>query len=155
MIPSELEKAVAEHPFVRGMSASHLGILNQCAMFTEFETGQIVFREGEIANRFYLVRRGKISVESQTGSGEVIPVQTVGPGEVLGWSWLFAPYYWHFNGCALEPTEAIFFYGTRLREKCEQDTDFGYELMRRVVAILMQRLQSTVKESLRLAGGGK
>jgi CRP/FNR family transcriptional regulator, cyclic AMP receptor protein len=152
MISSELEHAVAGHPFARNMRPEHLRILTACAMFTEFEAGQIVFREGEIANRFYLIQRGKISLETGAESGEVVTVQAVGAGDVLGWSWLFAPYYWHFSACALEATQAIFFYGTRLREECEGDREFGYDLMRRVTAIVMRRLQATLKESLRLAG---
>ncbi len=146
-----LENAVARHPFVQGMARRHLQILIECAMFARFEPGQIVFHKGEIANRFYLIERGKVSIETQAGEQGVVPVQTVGAGDVLGWSWLFAPFYWHFDACALEPTEAIFFYGTRLREHCEQDRDFGYELMRRVTAVIMQRLQVTVEQSLKMA----
>lgn len=152
MISSDLEKAVGNHPFLRGMSESHIRNLVDCAMFTRFEAGQVVFREGEVANRFYLIERGKVSIETHTDDNRMMTVQTVGPGDVLGWSWLFAPYYWHFDACAVDPTEAIFFYGTRLREKCDDDREFGYQLMRRVAAILMERLQMTVKESLRLAG---
>jgi len=153
MIPSVLEKAVAQHPFVRGMTGAHLRLLADCAMFTRFDAGQMIFHEGEIANRFYLIEKGKVTIETRGGEGEMIVVQTLGPGEVLGWSWLYAPYYWHFSACAAEATQAIFFYGTRLRERCEEDREFGFQLMRRVTAILMQRLQVTVQETVRLAGG--
>ncbi len=152
MSPSDLEQAVAKHSFVQGMTPAHIQVLTQCAMFAKFETGQIVFHKGEIANRFYLIQQGKISIETHADGQEGVTVQTIGAGEVLGWSWLFEPYYWHFNACALEPTQAIFFYGTRLREQCEQDREFGYELMRRVTAVVMERLQSTVEQSLKLAG---
>ncbi len=151
MIPFNLEKAVFSHPFLHGMSESHLRMLSECAMLTKFEAGQVVFHEGEIANRFYLIQQGKVSLESRAGAAGIIALQTIGAGEVLGWSWLFAPYYWHFDARALEPTQAIFFYGTRLREQCEQDREFGYQLMRRMALVLMQRLQVSAKESLRLA----
>jgi CRP-like cAMP-binding protein len=151
MSSSDLETAVANHPFLRGMSPAHLRILAESAMFTRFETGQMVFHQGEIANRFYLIQSGRVSVETRTEEHGVITIQTLMPGDVLGWSWLFAPYYWHFSACALEPTQAIFFYGTRLREIGEEDREFGFDLMRRVTAVLMQRLQVTLKESLRLA----
>ena len=68
---------------------------------------------------------------------------------MLGWSWLFPPYYWHFDARALEPTTAIFFYGTRLREQCEQDHDFGYEIMKRMTQVVIQRLQATRKQLLK------
>ena len=151
MSPSLLEKAVAGHPFVKGMTPAHLQILTECAMFAQFETGQMVFHQGEIANRFYLIQHGKVSIETDGGEQGVVTVQTLGAGDVLGWSWLFAPYYWHFNACALEPTQAIFFYGTRLRERCEADRKFGYELMRRVTSIVIQRLRVTLNQTLTLA----
>lgn len=148
---SALENAVANHPFLEGMSPTHRRILAESAMFTRFEAGQVVFHEGEIANRFYLLQSGRVSVETLGGAQQAITIQTLGPGDILGWSWLFAPYYWHFSACAVESTQAIFFYGTRLREICEQDREFGFELMRRVTGVLMRRLQMTLRESLRLA----
>jgi CRP/FNR family cyclic AMP-dependent transcriptional regulator len=60
---------------------------------------------------------------------------------VLGWSWLFPPYCWQFDARTLEPTEAIFFYGTPLREQCEQDHNFGFEMMKRMTQVIIQRLQ--------------
>jgi CRP/FNR family transcriptional regulator, cyclic AMP receptor protein len=151
MTALSVESVVVNHPFVKGMSEAHLRLLIECAMPTRFEAGQIICSEGEIANRFYLIQRGKVSIETRRNPDEVIPVQTVGDGEVLGWSWLFPPYYWHFSACAVEPTLAVFFYGTRLREHCETDRDFGYELMKRVASVLIRRLQVTLKETVRLA----
>ena len=71
------------------------------------------------------------------------PFQTIGDGDVLGWSWLFPPFYSHFGARALEPTQSIFLYGTRLREECKQNYEFGYTLMKRTVAVVIQRLQAT------------
>jgi CRP/FNR family transcriptional regulator, cyclic AMP receptor protein len=73
----------------------------------------------------------------------MIPIQTLGPGDDLGWSWLFPPYYLHLSARALEPTRTIFFHGTRLREQCEQDHDLGYQLMKRIAEVLIQRLRAT------------
>jgi CRP/FNR family cyclic AMP-dependent transcriptional regulator len=140
-----LQQAVAEHPFLQGLNARHLETLTECAMLTHFEAGQVIFHEGEIANRFYLIQRGQVCVETQAGESGVLPIQTIGAGNVLGWSWLFPPYYWHFGAYAMEPTDAIFFYGTRLRERCEEDPTFGYELMKRVSGVLLQRLQGTLR----------
>jgi CRP/FNR family cyclic AMP-dependent transcriptional regulator len=136
-----LAKAIAAHIFVHGMKPEHLKALADVAMFKQFEPGEVIFHEGEPANRFYLICQGKVALESR-GNGESAPlVQFVGEGEVLGWSWLFPPYYWHFSARAVEPTNAVFFYGTRLREQCEEDPAFGYDLMKRVAAVVIKRLQ--------------
>ena len=134
---------ITEHPFLQGMKPEHRKLLADCAMQTHFSQGQLIFREGDLANRFYLIEEGKVALETQTGSKRAALIQTVGAGEVLGWSWLFPPYYWHFNARAMEPTSAIFFYGTHLRDRCDEDHDFGYELMKCMTAVIIQRLQST------------
>jgi CRP-like cAMP-binding protein len=154
MSGSLLEQAVAKHPFVKGLTAAHLEVLTQCAMLTHFDAEQVIFHEGEIANRFYLIQSGTVSLETSVGETGVISIETAGPGDVIGWSWLFPPYYWHFSARALEPTEAIFFYGTRLRESCENDRELGFQVMRRITTVVMHRLQATINESLRLAQTG-
>ena len=65
---------------------------------------------------------------------------------MLGWSWLFPPYYWHFDARAVEDTEAVFIYGTPLREECESDPELGYEILKRVALVMMKRLQATRRQ---------
>jgi CRP-like cAMP-binding protein len=133
------------------MEREHLEMMLEVAMFKEFDSGEIIFREGEPANRFYLICQGKVAVETQPGRGPATLIQTLGTNDVLGWSWLFPPHHWHFSARAVEPTRAVFFYGTRLRKKCEDDPVFGFELMKRVAGILIHRLQHTRLQMLSLA----
>ena len=119
-------------------------------MYMKFPKGELILRQGDPANRFYLILNGKVSLESHRTKRGVMRVQTVGPGEVLGWSWLFHPHFWRFDARATEPTEAIFLYGTLLRDECESDPDFGYELIRRMTEVVLNRLQSTRKQLLGL-----
>jgi CRP-like cAMP-binding protein len=99
-------------------------------------------REGEMANRFYLIESGKVVLESGEGFGEPVIVETIGAGDLVGWSWMFPPYTWHFTARAAEATEAIFFYGTILREYCERDPSLGYELFKRITPVMLKRLQA-------------
>ena len=137
----ELEAAVAAHPFLIGISPHHIRLLADCAMRSQFTTGQVVFQKGETANRFYLIERGRVALESSAGD-EIVRVDEVGPGDLLGWSWIFPPYVWHFDARAIEPTTAIFLYGTILREYCETDPSLGYELFKRMSEVMMRRLQA-------------
>ncbi len=140
---------VSQHPFLTGMSAHQLSLLCDCAMQSHFETGQFIFREGDPADRFYLITSGKVALESQTDRGRTL-IQTIGPGDVLGWSWFFPPYFWHFDARALEPTGTVFIYGTMLRDECDSDHNLGYELSRRMAAVMLQRLQATRRQLLKL-----
>ena len=138
-----LQAALREHPFLRGLSAEHLQTLAQNAMLVSWPKGEVIFREGDPANRFFLIRQGTVALESSKPDRAPTLIQEIGGGSVLGWSWLFPPYYWHFDARAREATDAIFFYGTRLREQCEQDHDLGYEVLKRMSAVVIQRLQVT------------
>ena len=133
---------VTLHPFLAGMNPHQLALLTDCAIAVHFKPGDVILHEGEVANRFYLIESGRIVLEADRDPGDRIILETVGPGELLGWSWLFPPYTWQFTARAVEPTDAIFFYGTILREYCERDHSLGYELFKRMGAIMIKRLQS-------------
>ncbi|HEX6804660.1 MAG TPA: cyclic nucleotide-binding domain-containing protein [Terriglobales bacterium] len=138
-----LEHVIAEHPFFQGLEPEFANLLVGCASNARFRAGDYIFREGGPANEFYLVRKGKVSLEIFAPQREPIMVETLSAGEILGWSWLIAPYQWKFHARALEDTLAIVLDGKCLRGKCEQNRDFGYELLKRFVGIITQRLEST------------
>jgi CRP/FNR family cyclic AMP-dependent transcriptional regulator len=144
---AKLEADVAAHSFLIGMSAHHIRLLADCAMRSHFEAAHVIFREGETANRFYLIEHGKVALESST-LGEPVRIEEIGDGDLLGWSWLFPPYAWHFTARALEHTTAIFFYGTVLREYSEKDHSLGFELFKRMSAVMLRRLQAARQKLL-------
>ena len=143
-----VEEVIAAHPFLKGLSPAHLRVLADNAMRMTYASNDYIFREGDQANRFYLIERGQVVLEASAQYETPVSIQTLGPGDVLGWSWLYPPYRWHFDARTAEPTMAIFFYGTRLREQCEEDHSLGYELMKRMSNVLIQRLQATRKQLL-------
>jgi CRP-like cAMP-binding protein len=137
-----LEPILAKHPFLKGLEPRHLKILVGCASNVRFNAGQFLFHEGEEANEFYMIREGKVAVQIQGAERGPITVQTIGEGEVLGWSWLIPPYRWRFDGKALELTRAIALDGKCLRTKSEKDHDLGYELLKRFAGIIVERLEA-------------
>jgi CRP/FNR family transcriptional regulator, cyclic AMP receptor protein len=139
---ASIVELLPEHPLFAGMGKREYQILTECSMRATFEPGTVLVESGEPANCFYLVINGLVALETP-GDYSPLLVQTIGPGDVLGWSWLFPPYCWHFDAIAKEKTEVIFFYGSRLRQECDRDHDFGYELFKRMSQILVHRLQNT------------
>jgi CRP-like cAMP-binding protein len=146
-----IETLIKAHPFLEGLSPHQYRILGDCAMLSHFDAGEVIFREGDPANRFYLIQEGKVALESHTANCGVVSVQTLGPGEALGWSWLFPPYFWHFGARALEPTDSIFIYATPMRNECESDHELGYELMKRMASVMLSRLQAARRQWLGLS----
>jgi CRP-like cAMP-binding protein len=139
---------IAQQPFFKGLSPHQLQLLTDSAMEMQFEKGQSIFQEGSPANRFYLILEGKVVLESEVLERGLIPIQTLGPGDDLGWSWLFPPHYLHLSARAVEPTRTIFFYATRLREECEQDHELGYQIMKRIAEVATQCLRATQQRLL-------
>ncbi|MBI3932041.1 MAG: cyclic nucleotide-binding domain-containing protein [Acidobacteria bacterium] len=144
------EKILAEHPFFEGMRAEHVATLAGCVSNVKFDQGDYLFREGQPADRFYVVRFGRVTVETFAPTRGSIAIETVDAGDVLGWSWLFPPYKWHFDARAMTLVRAFALDGVCLRGKCERDPALGYELMRRFAQVIVSRLEATQLQLLDL-----
>ncbi len=138
----DIEKRLAAHPFLKGMSPHHLELLALCAMPTEFDAGQIILREGEPASGFYLIETGTIVLETKADDGKAIVIDTVCAGEPLGWSWLFPPYLWSFDARATEPCTAICLSGLLLRQHRDDDLTLSHELHKRASEVMVRRLRA-------------
>jgi len=150
--PQAIERVLADHPLLKGCEPRYIQLLADCARRAEFSTDELIFRQGDEADQFYLIRRGRVALEIPTPQGDPIILQTAGKGDFLGWSWMITPYRWHFNARAVELTRAVALNGKRLREKCESDHHLGYEVIRRVAGIMDRRLQATRLQLLDIYG---
>ncbi len=138
-----LENLIVKHPFLSELNPHFYHFFNDCALHRRYEPGQEIFHEHGNAEHFYLIHSGKVALETFVPGRSRVTIQTLGPGEALGWSWLFPPHQWHFSASATEPTELIEFDAASLRDKVEENRDFGNELVTRVARILLERLQGT------------
>ena len=136
-----LERIVLEHSFFAGMRPEYTDLITGCAKNVRFEPGEYLFREGETADQLYLLRAGSVALEVDTDDGPVT-LQTVGESEIVGASWLVPPYRRGLSARAMELTRAIALDAACLRGKCEEDHDLGYEMMKRFMPILIQRLRA-------------
>lgn len=127
--------------FFHGLSTGHLAQVARYSKRAHFEAGEVMLRQGDLANRFYIINSGRVLLEYNAG-GNAVPIQDLGPGEPLGFSWFFSPDNLHFTATAQTPIEAIFFYGVLLREECDFDAELGYELMRRTGEVMLRRMEA-------------
>jgi len=137
-----LGKIIKKHPFFENLIPEYIELIAGCASLVKFDQDHMVLKEGETADNFYLIREGKISLEMNVPDQGTVTLETVGEGDVVGWSWLFTPYQTHFNARALEPTRAISFDGKCLRKKIDQDHNLGFHIMTQFVKIIQNRLQA-------------
>lgn len=138
-----IDQLVAESPVFEGLTNEQLELIAGCARNTGFKAGERLFREGDPADTFYLVRKGRVSLSTHAPARGSVVVETLDPGEIVGWSWIFPPYVWHFDARAVDEVRAVSFDGACLRGKCESDHALGYELMRRFAGVMIDRLLHT------------
>jgi CRP/FNR family transcriptional regulator, cyclic AMP receptor protein len=141
-LPQTLEPLLRRHEFFAGLDPQYLALLTGCAANVTFAGGAFLFRQGTPAEKFFLITGGTVALEIAAPS-RVVTVQTLGEGEVAGFSWLMGPHQWQFDGRAVTRVRAIEMDGACLRAKCEADPRLGFDLMRRFASVAMRRLQAT------------
>ncbi len=148
----EIDQLIAEAPAFAGLDQAYLDLIAGCAKNEVFEAGEFLMREGDPADTFYLIRRGRVALEIAAPQRGAVTVETVDDGDLLGWSWLVEPYRTHLDARALDTTHVVAFDGACLRGKCGEDPALGYELMQRFVPVIVERLRATRIQLLDLYG---
>ena len=139
----KIDSLLAEVPAFAGLDPAKLTLMAGCGQNVHFEAGSQLFREGDPADTFYVIRHGAVGLDIHVPAREPVTIETLHGGDLLGWSWLFPPYKWSFDGRAVEDTSAISLDGACLRGKCDDDHELGYELMKRFAQVIVERLQAT------------
>jgi CRP/FNR family transcriptional regulator, cyclic AMP receptor protein len=135
-------RELGQHAFARGLTAGQLEALAALAVSVEWPAGCRLFEEGGRAARLWLLRSGRIALDLRVPGRERIIVETLGPGDELGLSWLTPVAQWQFGAIAQLPVSAFEFSSTALVELCEADHELGYQLTRRLVVTAIARLQA-------------
>lgn len=149
-----LESLLAEHPFFDGLEPDYVSFIAGCGSNVTFQPNEYIFREGESADHFYIIRHGSVQLEIFVPERGPLVVDTIAQGDVLGWSWLFPPYRWSLDARAPELVRAVALDGACLRGKCDDDHHLGYELMKRFAPIISKRLNATRLQLLDVYGRG-
>lgn len=147
-----IEPALAAHPFFQGLDPRHLKSLAECASAANFSAGQFLCREAEEAKQFHIISHGRVSVEIFRARKGPVTIQTIGPGEVLGWLWFLKPYHWHLDARAMELTRVISLDVACLLSKCEANHELGYELMKRYAHALAVQFRKMLPQLLDIYG---
>ena len=147
-----LAQIVMQHPFFIGLEEGFCDLVSGCARNVRFEAGSYLFRKGEPANEFYLIRDGQVGLQVSAQGGKPVTFQTVGNDEVVGLSWLIPPYRWSFDARAMTRIRAIGIHAVCLRDKCDADHDLGYEMMQRFMPVLIGRLEAARLQALDIYG---
>jgi CRP/FNR family cyclic AMP-dependent transcriptional regulator len=147
-----LGQLLTEHPFFASLDDDTVSRLESCSRNVHYRAGDYLFRAGEAADTFFVIRRGRVALDVYAPGQGVVVLDTVEEGDVVGWSWLVPPYQWFFDARAVHEVSAISVDATCLRAKCDEDLALGYALMQRVAQVMYQRLQDARVRLLDLYG---
>jgi CRP/FNR family transcriptional regulator, cyclic AMP receptor protein len=136
-----LGRLLREHLFLKDLSPEQAEHLISCAKNARFQAGEFLMREGQAADTFFLLRKGRVALEISVPGKGAVQMESLEEGDMLGLSWLFPPYRVHLDARAVEPVVAIAFDGTCLRGKMESDHELGYALLRIVLQETVKRIQ--------------
>ncbi len=140
---ADLRFALEHHPFLQDLSAAHLETLTGCARQTSFPGGSLILHQGDAADRFFLIEEGCVALEADRRGQGTISIQTLGAGDVLGWSWLFPPHVYHFSARTVGPAGTIIIDAIGLRARFHQVPDLGNVLVKRMAQVVVRRLEAT------------
>ena len=138
-----IDELLEEIDVFRGLADEHLHLIAGCALIRVFAAGDHLMTETEQANTFFAIRHGTVALETYVPQRGAVMIETLHGGDILGWSWLFPPYRTMFDARALGVVRTIAFDAACLRQKCEEDPQLGYTLMKRFAEVMMERLQAT------------
>ena len=153
-MPTQLDEILTGVPFFGGMGEEEIALIAGCGRNVHFDAGETIFRQGDPADNFFVVRHGTVGVGNFVPPRGELVIETLEAGDLLGWSWLFPPYRSHFDARALTSVRATQFDGACLRDKCAADPAFGFDLMSRFAQVLIERLQWTRLRLLDIYGDG-
>jgi CRP-like cAMP-binding protein len=131
---------ISQSEFFSGLPADAVEFLATHATTRRLQKDEVLFPYGENAARFYLVLSGHVSVEVAAIAGPALELQDLGPGAMVGWSWLISPHRWSFQARAKTPADVLEFDGKAVLARCEENPRFGYELLKRFSALMSERL---------------
>ena len=148
-----LEELLADAPALQSLPIGHRATMAGCARLRVFEADAKLLTESGPADEFFLIRRGRVAIETEVPARGAVTLETLNEGELVGWSWLVPPYRSAFGARALEVTHVIAFDGACLRGKCERDPALGYDLLKVVATTFVRRLEDTRLRLLDLYAG--
>ncbi|MFC2967892.1 cyclic nucleotide-binding domain-containing protein [Acidimangrovimonas pyrenivorans] len=146
------EEILADHPVFRDFDADILLLLAGCCMNEHFKPGEVIYGEGDGADKVYILRHGDVAIEvGAPGRGQII-VETLHAGDILGWSWIVPPYRHRSEAHATSEVRAVSIDAACLRRKCDDNPVLGYRIFQHWLPHMAQRVQVLRMQLLDLYG---
>lgn len=124
------------------LPTEHRTRLTSLAREVSFDVGARLFEEGRRADRFWIIKTGTVALDLHVPGRRAAVIESLGHGELVGWSWHFPPYVWQLGAEATSPVRAYEFDADAVRKLCDEDPEFGRAVAVWVGRVVAHRLQS-------------
>nr|WP_137678702.1 cyclic nucleotide-binding domain-containing protein [Parerythrobacter lutipelagi] len=151
-VVSTMDQILGQHRFFADFPPDFAELIAGCARNTHYKPGEYLAHESDRADSFFILSKGKVALEVAVPGKSPVVIATLGAQDVVGVSWLVAPYCWLFDARVMEDMRGISIDAKCLRVKCDADHDLGYEMMKRLLPVLTQRLHATRMQILDVYG---
>jgi CRP-like cAMP-binding protein len=145
---------VVRHGFLGALPPGHRDRLLTFGHEVSFPAAARIFEEDSVADRFWIIKSGLVELDAHVPGRRAAVMETLGVGELLGWSWLFEPYRWHLGAVTRGPVLASEFDAERVRAAIQDDPAFGLAVTDCVAQVIARRLKATRTRLLDLYGPG-
>src|SRR5690606_19574596 len=125
---SKIKSILFEHTFLKEMKKEHISAIADYATEISYKPDEYIFKEKNDAVCFYLILNGSVNLEIYSPEKGLIQIETIGDGEILGWSWLYPPCRWRFDARAITDVQALVFDGKKIKELVENNYEMGYRI---------------------------
>lgn len=123
----------------------------ELARFEEFEQGNLIFKEGERAEKIYMILEGRVSIEIEIYSGKRVSVYTLAKGKFFGYPSLLRTRKFTTYARCLDNVKVVSIVADELVDKIfKKDCRRGYLVMKRNAELIAQKLSDTRMQLLSL-----
>jgi CRP/FNR family cyclic AMP-dependent transcriptional regulator len=116
---------------------------------------QYVFRQGDSAEKFYMLSHGKVLLEQRISEKMTVSIESVRPGYSFGWSGMMTggiePYSrYTSDAISTESSELFILKGEDLNNLLDQDHHMGYLIGQRLTRVIARRLRHRTEQFVRI-----
>ena len=148
----DIAQELREHPFFEAFDEETLAFVAGCGMNVVYKVDEQLAREGEPANEFFVVKKGRLALEMHSSERGRLQLETLDAGDLFGWSFMVPPYRWPVSARAVQVVHTIRMDGECIRKKCDEDPRLGYTMMRQFAVMMARRLDATRMQLMDLYG---
>ncbi len=111
-----------------------------------YDEHEMIFKQGETADRFFLLKKGKILLEQRITKTLTVSLSAIKPGFSFGWSAMLDKGVYSTDALCAEPCTVYSFRESKIKKAMENDHSLGFIISRRLLYVLKKRYDARTEQ---------